>query len=106
MIPGHGKPFTDVKKSIDTAKSRLDYLSGNAERNARHGAKVLLKYKLLEWCSKEMSVVKSWIAGTPALECIRRQMNLCSEDFEEWLIQALVKPKAVAIENDRLINLD
>ncbi|OHC09943.1 MAG: MBL fold metallo-hydrolase [Polynucleobacter sp. GWA2_45_21] len=106
VIPGHGKPFTDVKKSIDTAKSRLDYLSGDAERNARHGAKVLLKYKLLEWRSKEMSVVKSWIAGTPALESIRKQMNLCSEDFEDWLIQALVKSKAAAIESDRLMNLD
>ncbi|OZA72906.1 MAG: MBL fold metallo-hydrolase [Polynucleobacter sp. 39-46-10] len=106
VIPGHGKPFTDVKKSIATAKSRLDYLSGDTDRNARHGAKVLLKYKLLEWRSKEMSAVKSWIAGTPALESIRKQMNLCSEDFEGWLIQALVKSKAAIIEKDCLVNLD
>lgn len=106
VIPGHGKPFTDVKKSIATAKSRLDYLSGDTDRNARHGAKVLLKYKLLEWRSKEMSAVKSWIAGTPALESIRKQMNLCSEDFEDWLMQALVKSKAAIIEKDCLVNLD
>ena len=106
VIPGHGKPFTEVKKSIETAKSRLDYLSSDAERNARHGAKVLLKYKLLEWRSQEMAQVKQWISGTPALESIRQQMNLNNEDFQGWLVEALVKSKAAAIEKNHLINLD
>ncbi|WP_197711808.1 MBL fold metallo-hydrolase [Polynucleobacter necessarius] len=58
VIPGHGKIFTDVTKSIATALSRLDYLASNSDRNARHGAKVLLKYKLIEWQIKELSEVK------------------------------------------------
>ena len=106
VIPGHGKPFTDVRKSIDIAKSRLDYLSSDAERNARHGAKVLLKYKLLEWRSLGLVEVNRWIADTPALESIRQQMNLSAEDFQGWLIQALVKSKAAAIEDNHLVNLD
>lgn len=106
VIPGHGKPFTDVQKSIETAKSRLDYLSSDVERNARHGAKVLLKYKLLEWRSQEISGVNQWIAGTPALESIRQQMNLGMEEFQGWLVQALVKSNAAMIEQDRLVNLD
>ena len=106
VIPGHGKPFTDVQKSIETAKSRLDYLSSDVERNARHGAKVLLKYKLLEWRSQEISRVNQWIAGTPALESIRQQMNLGMEEFQGWLVQALVKSNAAMIEQDRLVNLD
>jgi glyoxylase-like metal-dependent hydrolase (beta-lactamase superfamily II) len=106
VIPGHGKPFTEVKKSIETAKSRLDYLSSDANRNARHGAKVLLKYKLLEWRSQEMAKVNQWISGTPALQSIRQQMNLSIEDFQDWLVQALVKSKAATIEKNNLINLD
>jgi len=106
VIPGHGKPFTEVKKSIETAKSRLDYLSSDADRNARHGAKVLLKYKLLEWQSQEMAKVNQWILGTPALESIRQQMNLSDEDFQGWLVQALVKSKAAVIEQGMLVNLD
>lgn len=106
VIPGHGRPFTNVQKSIETAKSRLDYLSSDAERNARHGAKVLLKYKLLEWRSRELLGVSSWISGTPALESIRQQMNLSAEDFQDWLMQALVKSKAAVIENNHLVNLD
>ena len=106
VIPGHGKPFTEVKKSIETAKSRLDYLSSDTDRNARHGAKVLLKYKLLEWRSQEMAKVNQWIAGTPALQGIRQQMNLSIEDFQDWLVQALVKSKAATIQKNDLINLD
>ncbi|MBU3593368.1 MBL fold metallo-hydrolase [Polynucleobacter sp. 71A-WALBACH] len=106
VIPGHGKPFTEVKTSIETAKSRLDYLSSDADRNARHGAKVLLKYKLLEWQSQEMAKVNQWILGTPALESIRQQMNLSDEDFQGWLVQALVKSKAAVIEQGMLVNLD
>ena len=106
VIPGHGKPFTDVKKSIETAKSRLDYLSSDADRNARHGAKVLLKYKLLEWRNHDLTKVSQWISGTPAMESIRQQMNLGNEEFQDWLVQALVKSKAATIEKDHLINLD
>ena len=106
VIPGHGKPFTDVQKSIGTAKSRLDYLSSDPDRNLRHGAKVLLKYKLLEWRSQEMVKVNQWIVATPALESIRKKMNLRSEDFQCWLVEALVKSKAATIENNFLVNHD
>ncbi|MBU3589125.1 MBL fold metallo-hydrolase [Polynucleobacter sp. 80A-SIGWE] len=106
VIPGHGKPFTDVRKSIETAKSRLDYLSSDADRNARHGAKVLLKYKLLEWRNQDLAKVHQWISATPAMEGIRQQMNLDIEGFQDWLVQALVKSKAATIEKDHLINLD
>ena len=106
IIPGHGKPFTEVKKSIETAKSRLDYLSSDADRNARHGAKVLLKYKLLEWRNQDLAKVNQWISDTPALESIRQQLNLGVEEFQSWVVQALVKSKAAIIVQDQLVNLD
>jgi glyoxylase-like metal-dependent hydrolase (beta-lactamase superfamily II) len=106
VIPGHGKPFTDVKQSLQIAKSRLDYLSSDADRNARHGAKVLLKYKLLEWRTRDLKEVCQWIASTPALDNARKQLNMVPEDFQEWLPQALVKSHAAVIERDQLINLD
>ena len=68
VIPGHGKPFTDVAKSIATARSRLDYLASDPDRNARHGAKVLLKYKLIEWRTRDLTAVSDWIVNTPALQ--------------------------------------
>ena len=106
VIPGHGKPFTDIKKSIDIARSRLDYLSSDSDRNARHGAKVLLKYKLLEWQKAEMTAVHQWMGTTPVLQDIRKQLNMSTEDFQEWLPHALVKSQAAVIEQGMLVNLD
>ena len=48
VIPGHGAPFTDVGAALKRAHARLDALSASLERNARHAAKVLLKFYLLE----------------------------------------------------------
>lgn len=106
VIPGHGKIFTDVVKSIATARSRLDYLASNPDRNARHGAKVLLKYKLIEWQTQDLVAVKRWINSTPALHSAARQLNMTIEELAEWLPQALVKSRAANMMHDQLINLD
>ncbi|WP_201721465.1 MBL fold metallo-hydrolase [Polynucleobacter hirudinilacicola] len=105
VIPGHGKPFLDVAKSIATARSRLDYLASDPDRNARHGAKVLLKYKLIEWRTKELTLVNDWIANTPALKSAANQLNMDLEDFSKWLPQALVKSGAAKLEDLKLIDL-
>ena len=106
VIPGHGKPFTDVSRAIAHAKARLDYLSGDPNRNARHGAKVLLKFKLLEQRKMKLEMVSQWIEETPILENVRKQLQLSTADFEQWLLQALVQANAAKVENDYLVNLD
>ncbi len=104
VIPGHGKVFTDVAKSIATARSRLDYLVSNPDRNARHGAKVLLKYKLIEWQAKGLIEVKEWILNTPALRSAANQLNMDAEEFAQWLPQALVKSGAAICDGNNLID--
>lgn len=104
VIPGHGRPFTDLAKSIETARSRLDYLACSPDRNSRHGAKVLLKYKLLEWQSKEISLVDEWIRNTPALHDAAKQLHMEMNEFSQWLVHALVKSGAAKVEDAYLIN--
>ena len=106
VIPGHGKPFTDAAAALGVARSRLDYLASDPDRNARHGAKVLLKYKLLEWRSMEMAKVFEWISTTPALAHAAKQLNLEMSEFMKWLPQALVKSNAAQIQDNHLVNLD
>ena len=105
VIPGHGKPFTDLEKSLATARSRLDYLASDLDRNARHGAKVLLKYKLIEWRSKGLDLVNEWIADTPALQSAAKQLNMDTPEFEQWLVQSLVKSGAAQVEGQTLVDL-
>jgi glyoxylase-like metal-dependent hydrolase (beta-lactamase superfamily II) len=106
VIPGHGKPFTDAPKALKVARSRLNYLAAEPDRNARHGAKVLLKYKLLEWRSIKLQKVSQWISKTPALIDAAKQLNMEVEEMAIWLPQALVKSHAAKIEQEHLINLD
>jgi glyoxylase-like metal-dependent hydrolase (beta-lactamase superfamily II) len=104
VIPGHGKPFTDLAKSIEVARSRLDYLASSPDRNSRHGAKVLLKYKLLEWQSKEIALVNEWILSTPALRDAAKHLHLDMNAFSQWLVQALVKSGAAKVDGAYLID--
>jgi glyoxylase-like metal-dependent hydrolase (beta-lactamase superfamily II) len=106
VIPGHGRPFTDLAKALGVARSRLDYLASDSDRNSRHGAKVLLKYKLLEWRSMGMKRVIQWISSTPALVCAAKQLNMEMDEFVKWLPQALVKSDAAKLEGERLVNVD
>jgi len=48
VIPGHGSAFTDVGKAIKAARERLAFFRLNPLRHARHAAKALIKYHLLE----------------------------------------------------------
>jgi glyoxylase-like metal-dependent hydrolase (beta-lactamase superfamily II) len=104
VIPGHGRPFTDLAKSIEIARSRLDYLASSPDRNSRHGAKVLLKYKLLEWQKIELQTANRWIADTPALQHAAKQLHMGMDEFVQWLPQALVKSGAAKLEGRYLIN--
>jgi len=105
VIPGHGAPFVDIKKSLDTARSRLDYLASDPDRNARHGAKVLLKYRLLEWRTRNISEVNDWIRNTPALISAAKLLNMSMDEFTQWLPKALVKSSAAKLEGETLVDL-
>ena len=106
VIPGHGSPFVDVTKSLATARSRLDYLATDLERNARHGAKVLLKYRLLEWRNRDIAQVNDWIAKTPALISAAKLLNMDMNEFVQWLPKALVKSGAAKLEGETLVDLN
>lgn len=105
VIPGHGAPFVDITKSLATARSRLDYLASDPDRNARHGAKVLLKYRLLEWRHRDIQEVNAWISKTPALISAAKLLNMDMDEFVHWLPKALVKSGAAKLDGDALIDL-
>ena len=106
VIPGHGKLFTNVKTSIARARSRLDYLATDKARNARHAAKVLLKFKLLEWQSIELSLVHEWIKETPLMKAIAKELNQSIDQLADWLPLALIKASGAKINQNTLINQD
>lgn len=67
VIPGHGAPFGDVAAALARARSRLAGFKHQPQRHARHAAKVLIKYHVMEERRIAHDVLLQWAAATPLL---------------------------------------
>ena len=67
VIPGHGAPFSDVKAALQRARSRLDGFRQDPVRHARHAAKVLIKYHVMELQRIAHPDLLQWACATPNL---------------------------------------
>jgi glyoxylase-like metal-dependent hydrolase (beta-lactamase superfamily II) len=70
VIPGHGGPFTDVAAALGRARARLAGFRASPERHLRHGAKVLLKYHVMEEREQDLPAVREWLRDTPLMQSI------------------------------------
>ena len=70
VIPGHGRPFDDVKAALARARSRLAAFQANPARHAHHGLKVLIKYHLMEERQQPREDLLQWVADTPLLRAL------------------------------------
>jgi glyoxylase-like metal-dependent hydrolase (beta-lactamase superfamily II) len=105
VIPGHGAPFTDVNKALDTAFSRLDYFVADPIRNAKNAVKVMLKFLLLE--RQQLS-----LAGLPKLLSSVRLFQVANQRFlrmpdaelVQWAVAQLVHAGVADIIGGNLVN--
>jgi glyoxylase-like metal-dependent hydrolase (beta-lactamase superfamily II) len=73
VVPGHGPAFTAVDAALDVAYRRLESLRSDPERNARHAAKVLIKFWLLEVRSATLEQLHAHFAATRYLRLIHQR---------------------------------
>lgn len=84
VIPGHGAAFMDVDAALSRARIRLDGFVSDPAKHARHAAKVLLKFKLLEVQACTWSEFLSWAHATPYFGTLhQRFFASCPQD--DWL---------------------
>lgn len=105
VIPGHGKVFATVAEALARARSRLAAYVADPRRHASHGAKVLLKFKLLELqrCGQEEFL--TWAEGTPYLKLVRDRY--CTQPLRAWiatLMEELVAGGAARCDGDQILN--
>jgi glyoxylase-like metal-dependent hydrolase (beta-lactamase superfamily II) len=67
VIPGHGAPFTDVEGALRRARQRLSKFVANPLLHARHAAKVLVKYHLMEERRQALEDLLGWADDTTLL---------------------------------------
>ena len=88
VIPGHGPVFTDVKAALAEARSRLAFFKLNPTRHARHAAKALIKYHMLEVISQTRAELIDWLSKTPIHRQIWQRF-FKSSAIEAWSLELL-----------------
>ena len=106
VVPGHGAVFKYTPEILAIARQKLDRFVKDPVKLARHGAKVLLKFKLLEKQKLLFSDFLQWAANTPCLVQYQRQFFGAS-GFSAWVEQLcteLVKSGVAKREGDDILN--
>ena len=101
VIPGHGAIFQDVDLALTNARKKLDGFVKNPEKHARYGAKVLLKYKLLELNQVQKSNFMTWAANIRYIQALH-SMHAPHLHVDEWLDELLLdleRSKALAFKD-------
>ena len=98
VIPGHGAPFSDVADALARARSRLAGWRADPARHLRHGAKVLIKYHLLEEQAQALPALQAWWATTPLAQRIWQGLGAPGVGVGAWgatLVDELVASGAL-----------
>ena len=107
VIPGHGAPFNDVKKALETARSRVDYLAADPARNAQNAVKVMLKFLLLERQRIALADLPSLLsAGSSFRSANEHFLKKSPIELAQWAAAQLVRAQAASVSGDFLLNHD
>lgn len=102
VVPGHGRPFSDVDGAIDRARSRLHRLASDPTKNARHVAKVLLKYRLLDDRRISIANVRAMFRSVPTIRHANRDIGWSPTMFADRTMEDLERVGVARIEGDWL----
>ncbi len=106
VIPGHGRTFPYSDQVVQRAQQRLVAFTENPTKHARHGAKVLLKFKLLEVQSQALIEYKSWAFKTSYFELVRAKFfsDITLSDWIDQMISELIHTGAAKREGEIIFN--
>ena len=107
VLPGHGAPFTDVAAALERARGRLAALEASPARNARHAARALLKFYLLEVRQAGFDALVAHCAAARYFPLInQRYFGQPFEDFVRMIGADLVRADAARVRDNALVNHD
>lgn len=85
VVPGHGRPFSDVADALARARRRLAGFKADPARHLQHAAKVLLKYHLMEVREQALPDLQRWAAETPLLVALWERQAAPGTSAAAWL---------------------
>lgn len=102
VIPGHGAPFSDVSRALDTARSRLAAFGSDPVKGARYAAKALFVYALLDKGSMAVADVPAYLGRVPChVRLAERFLRLSPRDMADWMLAELARSGAIRVSDGR-----
>ena len=90
VVPGHGSVFQDLTAALARARARLDGFRTHPTRHANHAAKVLLKFKLLDWQRIGDDTLMPWCQSCALLQVLHRRY-FSDSSVEDWIMRCMAE---------------
>ena len=107
VIPGHGSPFQDFHGALDRAYCRLDGFVADPLKHARHAAKVLIKFRILEIQQQPIDEFHRWLACMRYMR-LTHDRYFASIPFRAWcdgLLQDLIASRVITVAGESFVNI-
>jgi glyoxylase-like metal-dependent hydrolase (beta-lactamase superfamily II) len=91
VIPGHGRPFSQVTDAILASRSRVHAFQQDPDRHLRHAVRALVMFHMLEVVSCDRRDLVAWLQQTP----ITGHLQRCDEGWAQGVVDGLEQDGAL-----------
>lgn len=107
VIPGHGPVFLGVDVALKNARQKLNGFVQNPAKHAKYGAKVLLKYKLLELSKVPLQQFVAWATQVRYFKVLHQTYspNASVQDWILEMLKDLERSNALEFQDEWLLNV-
>ncbi len=107
VIPGHGPVFLGVDVALKNARQKLNGFVQNPAKHAKYGAKVLLKYKLLELNKVPLQQFVAWATQVRYFKVLHQTYspNASVQDWVLEMLKDLERSNALEFQDEWLLNV-
>ena len=106
VIPGHGSVFSDLPLALSTARSKLEAFAASPAKHARYGAKVLLKFKMMELGQISRNSFFEWAEKVPYMQEIHERFG-AGFNLPTWInmmLNELSRSGAVTLDDKVILD--
>ena len=104
VIPGHGRPFTEIASALERALGRVAAYEADLARLARHALKVLLTFTLLEKRSLPLAALPQYLDRVPIYGAINRPfLGMTVPDLADYLVRDLERAGVLRRESGNVV---
>lgn len=104
-IPGHGAAFDDIPAALHQARQRLAAFRADPRRHARHAAKALITFHVLEEGRQALPALLHWFAQAPLYGLIWERLGRPESDlqgFGQGLVHELFRAGVLVMQDNVL----